>query len=211
MVLINGRQAVLGECVSSNDIVTVNGLVVRPLADSEVIFIALNKPVGIVCTAAESVSQNIVKFIDHESRIFPIGRLDKNTQGLIFLTNRCELVNKILCSDHSHEKEYVVTVNKEITDEFIAGVRGGVPMLGKTTKKCYAVKESTLVFRITLIQGLNRQIRRMCKHYGYSVVKLERVRVMNIDTTGLSPGQWRNLTREELTALYGKLDHSLAQ
>jgi 23S rRNA pseudouridine2604 synthase len=192
----------LGDKVSSGSKVTVDGLAIEPLANDKVIFIALNKPVGIVCTAARTEKRNIVDFVAHSSRVFPVGRLDKDSQGLIFLTNRCDLVDKILRAGNHHEKEYVVTVSKEITDDFIAGISSGVPMFGVITKECKAVKESPYVFRITLVQGLNRQIRRMCKHYNYSVEKLERVRIMHICLNGLSMGQWRNLTKEELSVLF---------
>ncbi len=195
----------LGEKVSSGDKVTVNGLAIEPLAAEQVIFIALNKPVGIVCTAARTEKRNIIDFVGHDSRIFPVGRLDKDSQGLIFLTNRCDLVNKILRAGNLHEKEYQVTVDKEITDDFIAGISSGVPMLGVVTKECKAVKESRFVFRITLTQGLNRQIRRMCKHYGYSVKKLERVRIMHVNLNGLAVGQWRGLAEEELSVLFQSL------
>jgi 23S rRNA pseudouridine2604 synthase len=179
----------------------VDGLVIEPLAADKVIFIALNKPIGVVCTAAKTDKRNIVDFIGYSSRVYPIGRLDKDSQGLIFLTNKCDLVDKIMHAGNHHEKEYVVTVNKEITDDFIAGISNGVPMLGVVTKECKVIKESQFVFRITLVQGLNRQIRRMCKHYHYSVEKLERLRIMNINLNGLPMGQWRNLTGEELSNL----------
>jgi 23S rRNA pseudouridine2604 synthase len=202
VVFIDGKQAMLGDKVSSGDKVTVNGLAIEPLAIGKVIFIALNKPVGVVCTAASTDKRNIVDFVGHSSRIFPVGRLDKDSQGLIFLTNRCGLVDNILRAGNHHEKEYLVTVNKEVTDDFIAGISSGVPMLGVVTKECKAVKESQHVFRITLVQGLNRQIRRMCKHYNYSVEKLERVRIMHINLNGLSMGQWRDLAEEELSELF---------
>ncbi len=201
VVLINGRQAILGEQVASGDTVTVNGKAIQPLAKDEVIVIALNKPVGVVCTAAKSDKRNIVDFVAHDARVFPVGRLDKDSQGLILLTNKGDLADKILRSGNRHEKEYVVTVNKEIRDEFIAGISAGVPMLDVLTKKCVVVKESQRVFRITLVQGLNRQIRRMCKHYGYSVVKLERIRIMHIELNDLPIGQWRNLTEQELSVM----------
>ncbi len=165
VVLIDDKQAMLGDKVTSSNEVTVNGQTVKPLAAEKVIFIAFNKPVGVVCTAAATDKRNIIDFIGHSSRIFPIGRLDKDSQGLIFLTNRCDLVDKIMGAGSSHEKEYLVTVNKTITDEFIAGISAGVPMLGVVTKICQVVKESEYVFRITLVQGLNRQIRRMCKQH----------------------------------------------
>ena len=205
-VLINDRKAWLGDQVSSGDTVTVDGQIIQPLASDHVIFILLNKPVGVVCTASRSTKSNIVDFIGHTSRIYPIGRLDKASEGLIFLTNRCDLVDKILRADNNHEKEYLVTVNKKITDDFLAGMSSGVPMLGVFTKPCKVVKESRYVFRITLTQGLNRQIRRMCKHYHYAVEKLERVRIMHITSAGLSTGQWRDLTNEEQLRLYDALD-----
>ena len=202
VVLIDGKQAMLGDKVFPGDKVTVNGLAIEPLAKDEVIFIALNKPVGVVCTAASTDKRNIVDFVGHRSRIFPVGRLDKDSQGLIFLTNSCALVDNILRAGNHHEKEYLVTVNKEVTDDFVAGMNRGVPMLGVVTKQCKVVKESQYVFRITLVQGLNRQIRRMCKHYNYSVEKLERVRIMQINLNGLLPGQWRELAGAELTELF---------
>lgn len=208
VVLINGRQAVLGDKVSPGDKVTVDGLTVEPLTTDDTLFIALNKPVGVVCTAARTDRRNVVDFVGHHSRVFPVGRLDKDSQGLIFLTNRCDLVNKILSAGNRHEKEYVVTVNREITDDFIAGVSNGVPMLGVFTKKCMAVKESRYVFRITLVQGLNRQIRRMCRHYGYSVEKLERVRILHVNLNGLQAGQWRELAEEELSVLFQVLENA---
>ncbi|TDR20529.1 23S rRNA pseudouridine(2604) synthase RluF [Marinicella litoralis] len=205
VVLINGKQAILGDQVSDDDMVTVNGLEVKPLTADQVIFIALNKPVGVVCTAANEVKNNIIDFVDHKRRIFPVGRLDKDSQGLIFLTNRSDLVDKILGAGNKHEKEYLVTVNKEITDDFIIGMSNGVPMLGEVTKACQVVKESKYVFRITLVQGLNRQIRRMCRHHGYSVNKLERVRIMHINLDGLANGQWRDLSVTEMSSLYQAL------
>ncbi|ASJ74358.1 23S rRNA pseudouridine(2604) synthase RluF [Granulosicoccus antarcticus] len=206
VVFINGKQAILGDQVSAGDKVTVDGLPIEPLAPENVLFIALNKPVGVVCTAAKTDKRNIVDFVDHPSRIFPVGRLDKDSQGLIFLTNRCDLVDKILGAGNRHEKEYRVTVNKAITDDFITGISHGVPMLGVITKDCVAVKESDYVFRITLIQGLNRQIRRMCKHYGYSVEKLERFRIMHINLDGLELGERRDLTDDELSVLFHVLE-----
>ena len=192
----------LGDKVSCGDKVTVDGLAIEPLATDKVICIALNKPVGVVCTAASTDKRNIVDFVGYSSRIFPVGRLDKDSQGLIFLTNKCGLVDNILRTGNHHEKEYRVTVNKVITEDFIVGMSGGVPMLGVVTKQCKVVKESQYVFRITLVQGLNRQIRRMCKHYNYSVEKLERVRIMHINLNGLAIGRWRELAEEELAGLF---------
>ena len=206
VVLIDGKQAMLGDQVSAGDKVTLDGVVIEPLASDKVIFIALNKPVGVVCTAESTEKRNIVDFVGYDSRIFPVGRLDKDSQGLIFLTNRCDLVDKIVGAGSHHEKEYLVTVDKEITDDFIASISSGVPMLGVVTKRCEAVKESQFVFRITLVQGLNRQIRRMCKHYNYSVEKLERVRIMHINLDGLAMGLWRKLAEDELLELVQVLD-----
>jgi 23S rRNA pseudouridine2604 synthase len=206
VVFIDGKQAMLGDKVSAGDKVTVDGLAIEPLATDKVIFIALNKPVGVVCTAESTEKRNIVDFVGHGSRIFPVGRLDKDSQGLIFLTNRCDLVDKIVGADSHHEKEYRVTVDKEVTDDFIASISSGVPILGVVTKECKAVKLSQFVFSITLVQGLNRQIRRMCKHYNYSVKKLERVRIMHINLNGLAMGQWRQLAEDELAELVKVLE-----
>ena len=198
----------LGDKVSSGDKVTLDGLAIEPLATDKVICIALNKPVGVVCTAASTDKRNIVDFVGHSCRIFPVGRLDKDSQGLIFLTNKSGLVDNILRAGNHHEKEYRVTVNKVITDDFIAGMSRGVPMLGVVTKECKVVKESQYVFRITLVQGLNRQIRRMCKHYNFSVEKLERVRIMHVNLNGLAIGQWRELAEEELAAVFQSITES---
>lgn len=200
-VFINGKRAKIGDQVFAGDTVKVNGQEIEPQNAEEFIFIALNKPVGIVSTTEHHERNNIVDFVNHSTRIFPIGRLDKDSQGLIFLTSKGDLVNKILRAGNQHEKEYLVTVNKPLTDDFIAGISAGVPMLGVMTKKCKVTRVSPLVFRITLIQGLNRQIRRMCEHYNYEVVKLERVRIMNVSLKGLPVGEWRDLTEQELKAL----------
>ena len=199
VVFIDGKQAMLGDKVSPGAKVTVDGLGIEPLATDQVIFIALNKPVGVVCTAASTDKRNIIDFVGHSSRLFPVGRLDKDSQGLIFLTNKSGLADKILGAGNPHEKEYRVTVNKAITDDFIAGISSGIPMLGVVTKDCKVVKESQYVFSITLVQGLNRQIRRMCKHYNYAVQKLERVRIMHISLDELAIGKFRDLTEAELS------------
>lgn len=206
VVFINGKQAILGNQVLTGDTVSVEGQLIEPLADKDVIFIALNKPVGIVCTTATSDKRNIVDFVGRSSRIYPIGRLDKDSQGLIFLTNKPDLVNKILCSENHHEKEYLVTVDKPISDDFISKMSAGVPILGVITKHCKIIKESQYVFRIILIQGLNRQIRRMCKHFSYSVTRLERVRIMNVNLDALPLGQSRDLTAEDISSLYRALE-----
>ena len=200
-VFINGKRAGTGDRVLPGDLVKVNGQTIEPRDAEDLIFIALNKPVGIVSTTESSEPANIVEFVKHGARIFPIGRLDKDSQGLIFLTNNGDLVNKILRAANNHEKEYLVTVNKPITDAFIEGMGNGVPILGQMTKKCKVTKESTYVFNITLVQGLNRQIRRMAEHFGYDVVKLERTRIMNVSLKGLALGDWRDLTQKEIQTI----------
>lgn len=210
-VFVNGKRAKVGDRVFSKDQVKVNGQLIEAPDADDLIFIALNKPVGIVSTTEHAEKSNIVDFVNHTTRIFPIGRLDKDSQGLIFLTNEGDLVNKILRAGNNHEKEYLVTVNKPITDAFIEGMAKGVPMLGVVTKKCKIVKESTFVFRITLIQGLNRQIRRMCEHFKYEVTKLERVRIMNVSLKGLPVGEWRDLNDDELSGLFKMIEHSSSE
>jgi 23S rRNA pseudouridine2604 synthase len=201
-VKINNRRAQVGDTVYPGQIVMVNGHVLEPVPEDRLVFIALNKPTGITSTTESSVADNIVDFVHHSERIFPIGRLDKDSQGLIFLTNDGDIVNKILRAGNRHEKEYVVTVNKPLTEQALKTMSQGVPMLGTTTKKCKIVQEAPNVFRITLIQGLNRQIRRMAEHVGYDVKKLERVRIMNITMGKLPLGEWRDLTTEEVEYLY---------
>ena len=188
-----------------------NGIALEPRKGDDIIFIALNKPVGIESTTDEEVPHNIIRFVNHSKRIFPIGRLDKDSQGLIFLTNNGDLVNKILRAGNNHEKEYVVTVNKPLTQAVIDSMACGVPMLGVMTKKCKIELIAPTIFRITLIQGLNRQIRRMCEHFGYEVIKLERIRIMNIGLKGLPIGDWRDLTESELKTMYSMLEKSSAE
>ncbi len=210
-VFINGKRAQIGDQVHPGDQVRVNGQMIDPLEPDDFVFIALNKPVGIESTTESSRPNNIVDFVNHGVRIFPIGRLDKDSQGLIFMTNNGDLVNKVLRAGNNHEKEYVVTVNKPITPSFIEGMAGGVPILGTMTKKCPVKKLDTRVFNITLVQGLNRQIRRMCEYFGYDVVKLERTRIMNVDLKGLALGDWRDLTQKELTTLLKSVEHSSSE
>jgi 23S rRNA pseudouridine2604 synthase len=210
-VFINGRRAVIGDHLKPGDRVRVNGIELEPRKAEETIFIALNKPPGITSTTEEGVRDNIVKYVNHSKRIFPIGRLDKDSQGLIFLTNDGDMVNLILRAGNNHEKEYVVTVNKPLTDAVIQGMSNGVPMLGVMTKKCKVVQVGVYVFRITLIQGLNRQIRRMCEHFGYEVTKLERVRIMNIGLKGLPLGDWRELTEQEKNSIYALVADSSSE
>ncbi len=207
-VFINGRKAVIGDQVKPGDRVRVNGNDIEPMEAEDVIFIALNKPPGVTSTTDEGVRDNIVHYVHHYKRIFPIGRLDKDSQGLIFLTNNGDLVNKILRAGNNHEKEYLVTVDKPLTETVIQRMATGVPMLGVVTRKCKVVMESPTIFRITLIQGLNRQIRRMCEYFGYEVLKLERVRIMNVSLKGLAVGDWRDLTETELKTIYQLLETS---
>ncbi|HSH65987.1 MAG TPA: 23S rRNA pseudouridine(2604) synthase RluF [Bacteroidia bacterium] len=207
-VIINGRVATIGDQVKAGDRVRVNGNELEPRQGEDNVFIALNKPVGITSTTEENVKDNIVKFVNHNKRIFPVGRLDKDSQGLIFLTNNGDMVNKILRAGNNHEKEYLVTVNKNLTDDVIKGMAAGVPMLGVTTKKCQVIQEKHNMFRIILIQGLNRQIRRMCEHFGYQVLKLERIRIMNITLKGLPVGDWRDLTGDEMQDIHQMIEQS---
>ncbi|OUQ89743.1 23S rRNA pseudouridine synthase F [Brevibacillus brevis] len=198
-VTINGQIAELGSTVASGDDVRIDG---QPLGvKKKDVYIALNKPVGITCTTELHVKGNIIDFVNHPERIFPIGRLDKDSQGLILLTNDGDIVNKILRAENNHDKEYIVTVDKPITANFLHGMANGVRILGTTTKPCKVTKVSDRVFNIVLTQGLNRQIRRMCQAFGYQVRKLERVRIMNVALGNLKLGQWRNLTAKELTDL----------
>lgn len=208
-VFINKKKAMIGDQVHVGDRVVVNGIALEPRKGEDIIFIALNKPVGIESTT-EDVPNNIIRFVNHSKRIFPIGRLDKDSQGLIFLTNNGDLVNKILRAGNNHEKEYVVTVNKPLTQAVIDSMAGGVPMLGIMTKKCKIELITPITFRIILIQGLNRQIRRMCEHFGYEVIKLERIRIMNIGLKGLPIGDWRDLTENEMKMLYSMVEKSSA-
>ncbi len=202
-VTINGEIAMLASQVADGDQVLIDGSEIE--MKTKLVYIAFNKPVGITCTSLSSVNGNIIDFIGHSERIFPIGRLDKDSEGLILLTNDGEIVNKILRSENNHEKEYIVTVDKEITDDFLQGMASGVEMLGTITKPCMVTKVSVNEFRILLTQGLNRQIRRMCKAFGYRVQRLERIRIMNISVDGINQGYWRDLTDEELQDLKGQL------
>lgn len=211
LVIINGKRAAIGSQVMPGDVVKVNGQLIEARGQDNLVLIALNKPVGIVSTTEAGEKNNIVDFVNHSERVFPIGRLDKDSQGLIFLTNHGDLVNKILRAGNDHQKEYVVTVNKPVTDEFISGMSAGVPILGTVTKKCKVKQEAPFAFRITLVQGLNRQIRRMCEHFGYEVTKLERVRIMNVSLTGLPVGEWRDLTDDELVELFDAIEKSSSE
>lgn len=206
-VTINGIVPEMGTKVLPGDDVQVDN---KPIKTKEKpIYIALNKPTGITCTTERHVEGNIVDFIGHRKRIFPIGRLDKPSDGLIFLTNDGDIVNKILRAGNAHEKEYVVRVDKPITEEFIAKMGAGVDILDTTTLPCKVSKETDFSFRITLTQGLNRQIRRMCEALGYDVYKLRRVRIMNITIDGLPNGKWRYLTDAEITEIHNMIEGSV--
>ena len=198
-VQINGKTAQKGNRVFENDTVKVDGKRIK--SKPSMVYIALNKPPGVTSTTDLSDKDNIIDFIKHPKRIFPIGRLDKASSGLILLTNDGDIVNKILRTENNHEKEYIVTVDRPITDEFINKMRKGVPILGTKTKECYLKKLSEKKFKIILTQGLNRQIRRMCEYFDYKVMTLKRVRIMNIELTSLKVGKWRDLTDLELQDL----------
>jgi len=195
-VTINGQPVKLGNRVFEGDIVRIDGKTIQN--KPQTLYIAFNKPVGIVSTTDLKEPKNIIEFIKHPERLFPVGRLDKPSQGLIFLTNDGDIVNKILRAANNHEKEYVVTVNKAITPEFIKKMSQGIPILDTITKKCKVRRLDDFSFNIVLTQGLNRQIRRMCAFLSYEVMRLERVRIMNVRLEGLSTGQWRELTKKEI-------------
>lgn len=198
-ITINGNVPELGTKVSANDEVRVDGKLIHDKKEKPV-YLAFNKPVGIECTTNLDVRYNIVDFINYPKRIFPIGRLDKASEGLIFMTNDGDIVNKILRARNNHEKEYVVTVNKLITDRFIDKMSNGLPILDTITKKCKVEQISKTVFRIVLTQGLNRQIRRMCEYLGYEVTALKRTRIININLD-VPIGRYRDLTNSEIVEL----------
>lgn len=209
-VTINDEIPELGTKVMPGDEVRVNGKLIAASAEnkSDRIYIAYNKPIGITCTTERHVRGNIIDAIKHKERIFPIGRLDKPSEGLIFLTSDGDIVNKILRAENAHDKEYVVTVDKPISERFITRMAKGVPILGTITDPCRVTMQSKFVFKIILTQGLNRQIRRMCEYLGYEVKKLKRTRIMNVDLTGLKPGQWRDLSVDELNSINTAVAHS---
>ena len=204
-VTINGKRAELGTQVNEGDEVRVDQRVVG--AKKRRIYLCLNKPVGITCTTERHIAGNIIDFIGHAERIFPIGRLDKDSEGLILLTNHGDIVNVILRAENNHEKEYIVTVDKPVTDAFLTGMAGGVRILGERTKPCRVSRVDNYVFRIILTQGLNRQIRRMCEVFGYHVRRLQRIRIMNIKLGSLKVGQWRDLSEAELRGLLPSGQH----
>lgn len=205
-VTIDGVKAGMGDRVLPGQIVKVNGQLIS--GDGELVYIALNKPVGVTSTTDKTDKSNIIDFVAHHKRIFPIGRLDKDSQGLILLTNDGDIVNKILRAGNNHEKEYIVTVNRPITDDFIRRMGSGVSILGVNTRKCFIEKVADRTFRIILKQGMNRQIRRMCEVFNYEVTKLQRIRIMNIELGSLKMGQWRDLTTDELSVLNSQIQKS---
>ncbi|SFD32549.1 23S rRNA pseudouridine2604 synthase [Bacillus sp. 491mf] len=202
-ITVNGKICEPGQEVEPDDIVLVDG---KPIPKkTHPIYIALNKPVGITCTAAKHIEGNIIDFVNYPERIFPIGRLDKASQGLILMTNDGDIVNKIMRSEYGHEKEYIVTVDKPFDDAFLKGMAGGVTIRDGKTNPCEIHRISDCVFKIILTQGMNRQIRRMCRAFGYTVTRLERIRIMNITVDGIEIGKWRDLTEEELSELLALL------
>jgi 23S rRNA pseudouridine2604 synthase len=205
-VTINGKATQLGNRVAKKDVVKLDGRLVEP--KNTTLYIALNKPVGIVSTTDEREPDNIVEYINYPERLFPIGRLDKPSEGLIFLTNDGDIVNKILRAGNNHEKEYFVSVDKSITDDFIEQMANGIPILGTVTKRCFIEKVSDKIFKIILTQGLNRQIRRMCEFLDYEVTKLKRTRIMNVELGYLQTGDWRELTDEEMKEINQMISES---
>tara|TARA_B110001450_G_scaffold45308_1_gene41875 strand:- start:4390 stop:5286 length:897 start_codon:yes stop_codon:yes gene_type:complete len=198
-VTLNGKPTQLGNRVAKKDVVKLDGRLVEP--KNITLYIALNKPVGIVSTTDDREPNNIVKHVNYPERLFPIGRLDKPSEGLIFLTNDGDIVNKILRAGNNHEKEYFVSVNNSISEDFIKKMSNGIPILGTITQKCKVDKVSDKIFKIILTQGLNRQIRRMCEYLGYEVTKLKRTRIMNIELGYLQAGDWRELTEDEMNEI----------
>jgi len=208
-ITINGKIPEMGTKVSDEDQVRVNGELVSQLRKKKMVYLAFNKPAGIVCTTDQKREKNnIIDYINYPTRIFPIGRLDKPSEGLIFLTNDGDIVNKILRARNNHEKEYEVTVHKPVTKDFIESMSNGVPILDTITRKCFVKQMDKKKFRIILTQGLNRQIRRMCEYLGYDVKKLKRVRIMNIKLD-IPLGTYRDFTSAELNQVNQSVAHSI--
>lgn len=197
-IIVNGHLCTPGQWVEEVDIILIDN---EPIPVKDKVYIALNKPVGVTCTAEKTVQNNIINFMNYPEYIFPVGRLDKASQGLILMTNDGDLANKILESENVHEKEYIVTVNKSFDDFFIKGMSEGVQICGVITRPCKVSRVCVDTFRIILTQGLNKQIRRMSSYFGYKVVRLERIRIINIKIHGLEVGTWRFLTEREVTEL----------
>lgn len=199
-VTVDGKRAEMGMKVTESQIVCVGKKQVKP--KNEMVLLAVNKPVGIVCTEEKKEKNNIINFLKYPTRITYIGRLDKDSEGLLLMTNNGDIINKMMRAGNEHEKEYIVTVNKPVTEEFLEKMANGVPILDTVTRKCKVEKFGKFKFRIILTQGLNRQIRRMCEYCGYKVTRLVRVRVMNIKLGDLKPGEYRAVTEEEIAKLY---------
>lgn len=197
-VVVNGSLAIPGQWVEEDDIILIDN---KPIKQKDKVYIILNKPIGITCTAAKDVKNNIIDYLNYHEYIFPVGRLDKPSQGLILMTNDGDLANKLLSSENEHEKEYLVTVDREFDCEFINEMSSGVNIGDAVTKKCKVKKINDNTFNIILTQGLNKQIRRMCKALGYKVTKLERIRIENLTIENLEYGKWREISLEELSEL----------
>jgi 23S rRNA pseudouridine2604 synthase len=205
-VMVNGGVPELGTKVSDEDEIIVDGAYLR--AKEKPVYIAFHKPVGITCTTDLKDKDSLLHYLKYSKRIFPVGRLDKPSEGLIFLTNDGDIVNKILRAGNQHEKEYLVTVHRPVTPEFIKAMGNGVNILDTVTKKCFVKQEGKNVFKIILTQGLNRQIRRMCEVLGYQVTQLKRTRIMNVSLKGINYGAWRYLTKEEIAEINRMVAHS---
>ena len=199
-VTVDGKRAEMGMKVTESQIVCIGKKQVKP--KKEMVLLAVNKPVGVVCTEEKREKNNIIEFLKYPTRITYIGRLDKDSEGLLLMTNNGDIINKMMRAGNEHEKEYIVTVNKPVTDEFLEKMANGVPILDTVTRKCKVEKFGKFKFRIILTQGLNRQIRRMCEYCGYKVTRLVRVRVMNIKLGDLKPGEYRAVTEKEIEGLY---------
>lgn len=201
-VTVDGKRAETGMKITESQVVRVGKKEIHPKNKNEMVLLAVNKPVGIVCTEEKREKNNIINFLKYPTRVTYIGRLDKDSEGLLLMTNNGDIINKMMRSGNQHEKEYKVTVNKPITSEFIERMANGVPILDTVTRKCKVEMIGKYKFRIILTQGLNRQIRRMCEYLGYKVTRLERVRVMNIELGNLKPGEYRKVTDAEIAELY---------
>lgn len=199
-VTIDDQPAGIGARVQPGQVVRVDGQPILP--DEDLVYLVLYKPIGVTCTTDQRRGDNIIDYLKYPKRVFPIGRLDRDSEGLIFLTNDGEIVNKILRAGNRHEKEYRVKVDKPLTDDFVRGMSQGVPILDTVTQPCRVFPESPRTFRIILTQGLNRQIRRMCEYFGYEVERLVRIRIMHVSVGSLKPGEWRTFTQKEIQELH---------
>ncbi|MBD7915373.1 pseudouridine synthase [Clostridium sp. Sa3CUN1] len=204
-IIVNGKLCEQGQWVEESDDILLDGEKVK---QKEKIYLVLNKPRGIICTSSRDIKNNIIDFLNYKEYVFPVGRLDKDSEGLILMTNDGDLANRIISSESYHEKEYIVTLDKDFDDEFIYKMSNGVNILDTVTRPCIVTRINNNTFNIILTQGLNRQIRRMCKVFGYNVIKLERIRIVNIVSKGIESGMWRNLTKEEVEnlKLYTKIE-----